>query len=756
MSDAGGDFSGFSLLELFQAEVGMHATTLDEGLVELEGDPTNAERLEALMRAAHSIKGAARIVGLDPAVKLAHAMEDCFVAAQAGTLTLSPAAIDALLAGADTLRRIGELGEADAPGWFETHADELSALVERIEAAGAGDAPAPSAPAAPIAVDAPDPDAEPAAAPPATDPATTDRPLHEVDVRVHAESLGRMLAFAGESVVEARRLASYADSMDRLKRALARMAKHVDRMQAQHSGTADEPALDALRAQLTDVRRLLGERLETLELAARRSEDLAGRLYHEVLRSRMRPFGDGVGGFPRLVRDVAKELGKRVRLTIVGRDVPVDRDILARLDAPLGHMLRNALDHGLETPDERRAAGKPEEGTLRLEARHAAGMLEIELSDDGRGIEPEALRAKIVERELIPPEIAGDLSVEELLEFLFLPGFSTSTVVSELSGRGVGLDVVHTMVKEAGGVIRTASEPGSGTRFLMVLPITRSVIRAALVSIGGQPFAFPLSHVERLIRVPTDALHEVEGRQHFAHEGGPVGLVPATEVLGLPTPGVDDEEIDVVLLASSTDRYGLVVDRFLGEQDLVVRPLDARLGDVAMISAAALDEEGDVVLIMDVHDLLRSIDQLLHEGRMRSVHVTARERLAVERRKRVLVVDDSITVREVERNLLTNRGYEVDVAVDGSEAWKTVRANPYDLIITDVDMPRMDGIELVRRIKQDASLRHLPVMIVSYKDREEDRLRGLEAGADAYLTKSSFHDEAWIAAVVDLVGEPTA
>jgi two-component system sensor histidine kinase and response regulator WspE len=360
-----------------------------------------------------------------------------------------------------------------------------------------------------------------------------------------------------------------------------------------------------------------------------------------------------------------------------------------------------------------------------------------------------------VDRELIPAAIATELSRQELLEFLFLPGFSTKQGVSEISGRGVGLDVVHTMVKDAGGVIRTTSEPGEGTRFLLVLPITRSVIRAALVSIAGQPFAFPLTAVESLVRVESEAIEDVEGRQHFVLDGRPVGLVPAGAILGVGE-GERDDSVYVVVLASESARYGLAVDRFLGEQDLVVRPLDPRLGDVAMISAAALDDDGDVVLIADVQDLLRSVDQLLHEGRLRNIHVTARERLADQRRKRVLVVDDSITVREVERNLLENRGFAVDVAVDGSDGWKSVRATDYDLVITDVDMPRMNGIELVRRIKQDANLSRIPVMIVSYKDRDEDRLRGLEAGAEMYLTKGSFHDETWMAAVIDLIGEPEA
>jgi two-component system sensor histidine kinase and response regulator WspE len=473
-----------------------------------------------------------------------------------------------------------------------------------------------------------------------------------------------------------------------------------------------------------------------------------------VLRSRMRPFEDGITGFPRLVRDLARELGKQVRFDVVGRDVPVDRDVLERLEAPLNHMLRNALDHGIEPPGERTAAGKAPAGRLHLEARHRAGMLEIEIADDGRGVDPETIRRRVVERGMIAAEIAADLTKEELLEFMFLPGFSTRAEVDEVSGRGVGLDVVHSVARQVGGSIRADSEPGRGTRFLLVLPITRSVIRAALVDIGGEPYAFPLTGIERLVRVETAEIAEVEGRQQFLHEGRAVGLVPAAVVLGLDPAPRRGDAVHVVLLSHGQDRYGLAVERFLGEQDLVVRPLDRRLGDVPNVAAAALDEDGTPTLIVDTQDLLRSVDLLLHEGRLRTIRITGREVAERRRRKRVLVVDDSLTVREVERNLLLRRGFDVEVAVDGSEGWNAVRAGDFDLVITDVDMPRMDGIELVRRIKQDSRLSALPVIIVSYKDREEDRLRGLEAGAAGYLTKSRFHDDAWIAGVVDLIGEP--
>ncbi|MHC5009941.1 MAG: hybrid sensor histidine kinase/response regulator [Planctomycetota bacterium] len=767
---AGGDLDGFSMRDLFRAEVESHASSLDQELVALESDPTDAGRLEALMRAAHSIKGAARIVNVEPAVRVAHAMEDCFVAAQEGRIVLESGAIDALLAGADRLRAIGALDAEEAPAYFEQEAEAIGEIVERIRRASAGEE-APEAEEGALAgaegtdvtenePEAPETEeATPSAAAPPSPPAPPARKIRRSDaqaVRVNAESLSRILAYAGESVVGARRLAAVSETLLPLQQQVRRLAELMERLDHRAASQAAVDASGSVQAQVLTIQRMVARRMEALRATARRSEDLAGRMYREVLESRMRPFSEGVVVFPRFVRDLSRQMGKQVRFRILGRKVPVDRDILEQLEAPLNHMIRNALDHGLETPAERRTAGKDEQGQLTLEAQHRAGMLEVRLRDDGRGVDPEALRTRVVDRELIPQEMATDLTESELLEFMFLPGFSTRSDVTEMSGRGVGLDVVHRMAREAGGRVHATNEPGKGMEFVLVMPITRSVIRAALVEIGGQPYAFPLTGVERLVRVEAHDISDVEGRQQFLYEGGAVGLVPAAQVLGLERAQASRDAVHVVLLSSGEHRYGLAVDRFRGEDDLVVRPLDPRLGEVPNISAAALNDEGEPVLIVDTQDLIRSVDLLLHEGRLRSIHVTARARGEERKRKRVLVVDDSITVREVERNLLQGRGYAVDVAVDGSEGWKAVRSGTYDLVITDVDMPRMDGIELVRRIRDDARLEGTPVIIVSYKDREEDRLRGLEAGANAYLTKSSFHDEDWIAGVVDLIGEPEA
>jgi two-component system sensor histidine kinase and response regulator WspE len=430
----------------------------------------------------------------------------------------------------------------------------------------------------------------------------------------------------------------------------------------------------------------------------------------------------------------------------------VDRDILERLEAPLAHLLRNAVDHGCESPQVRRAASKPSEGSLRLEARHSAGVLLVTVADDGSGVDLERVRKAIIHKRLTTRAVAQKLTESELLEFLFLPGFTLKETVTEISGRGFGLDVVQNMIKSVRGTIRLINQAGRGLRVQLQLPLTLSVLRALLVEVAGEPYAIPLSQITRTFKLPRDGIAMLEGRPYFRTGDEQVGLLTAHQVLECGDSVVTDGEVPVVVLEDRNTHYGLVVDQFLGERELVVQPLDARLGKVRNISAAALMEDGAPVLIVDVEDLMHSIAKLIEEGALTKVTAEHLDQI-LRKPKRVLAVDDSLTVRELERKMLSSRGYLTEVAVDGMDAWNAVRSGSYDLVITDVDMPRMDGIELAKRIKQDPRLKSLPVLIVSYKDREQDRIRGLEAGADYYLTKGSFHDETLIQAVIDLIGE---
>lgn len=783
------DLSQFSMMELFRTEAETQLQTLTTGLLAFEHGMPGPDVLEAMMRAAHSMKGAARIVGVEAAVHVAHAMEDAFVAIQKARIAPGRGQVDVLLEGVDLLTRIAKTDESDLARWDGADKAEVMGFVTRLkEVREAGPAPTPTPPTTTTTATAtvvepaaegkcaddgpsspPNPAGEtpksPTQAGPATTPvesspsaaATASTPPKERQervLRVKAEHINRMLGLAGESLVESRWLQPFGKSLLRLRQLQGALGESLRSVQEACQATfTDERTLASLartQSLLSACQDYLVQRHAELDMFDRRSTNLSYRLYHEALACRMRPFSDGLRGFPRMVRDVARALGKEVKLEIVGEDTQVDRDILERLEAPLTHLIRNAIDHGLELPDERERLGKPREGTLRIEARHSAGRLLIVASDDGRGIEIERVRRTVVRRGLTTQETVQQMSDAELLEFLFLPGFSVREQVTEISGRGVGLDVVQSMVKSVRGTIRVLSEQGKGTRFQLQLPLTMSVLRTLLVEVRGEPYAFPLAHVLRTLKLPRSAIETLEGRQHFQLEGRRISLLSAHQVLGLGEPSDASATVPVVVLGESNQRYGLAVDQFLGERELVVQPLDPRLGKVKDISSGSVTEDGLPVLIVDVEDLIRSIEKLAEDGTLRSLRGAGAPRSAP--RKRVLVVDDSLTVRELQRKLLASRGYEVELAVDGVDGWNALRSSRFDLLISDVDMPRMDGVELIGLVKKDHQMKRMPAMIVSYKDREEDRRRGLEAGADYYLSKGSFHDDTLVQAVQDLIG----
>jgi len=749
-----------SLLELFSLEAEAQTQVLSAGLLALERNPSQADQLESCMRAAHSLKGAARIVGIDSGVSVAHVMEDCLVSAQEGRLLLRPEHIDALLQGTDLLMRIATPANAPQPSDIEAYVALMAGLLDPSTPPVAHAVP----PMAELQLDAP-PVFEPVPAPILEAPVEPSEPAPHKNkrtteggervLRVTAERLNSLLDLSSKSLVETQRLKPHLATMQRLKRmqnnglrALENLNVHLK----EHALSLEAlEALEDARRLLAESQQLLSEKNAELDEFAWQASQRAQVLYDTALACRMRPFADVLTGQVRMVRDLGRSLGKQVRLEIEGEKTQVDRDVLEKLEAPLTHLLRNAVDHGIETPEQRLLKGKPEEGLIRLRASHQAGLLVLELSDDGNGVDLEKVRRSIVERQLSPAETAAQLSEEELLTFLFLPGFSLRDTVTEVSGRGVGLDAVQHMVRQLRGAVELEQTAGEGSRFHLEVPLTLSVVRSLVVEVGEEAYAFPLAHIERMCDLTPDDIVQVEGRQHFWHEGRHVGLVAASQLLNRPASQNSGETLKVVVIRERDAVYGVAVERFIGERTLVVLPLDERLGKVQDISAGALLDDGSVVLIVDVEDMLRSVDKLLNTGRLERIARHGNQAAEVAR-KRVLVVDDSLTVRELQRKLLLNRGYDVAVAVDGMDGWNALRSEDFDLLITDIDMPRMDGIELVTLLRRDNRLQSLPVMVVSYKDREEDRRRGLDAGADYYLAKASFHDDALLDAVVELIG----
>ncbi|MBW2471410.1 MAG: hybrid sensor histidine kinase/response regulator, partial [Deltaproteobacteria bacterium] len=757
------DLSDLSMLDLFRLEAENYCRQLSEGLITLEIDPTSPELLTHLMRASHSIKGAARIVDILAAVKLAHAMEDVFVAAHNGKIIIARDDIDILKECIGMLLAIATVHETDSGILLADHDAEVNEVIKKLHTISQKQRPAEPAsvpqkigPKEEVAAKSPEPESKHKLIGVGKKPA---RRAEDKDgiraVRVSAQNMDRMMGLAGESLIESRWLPTFNKELLKLKYRLDELYKSFDTIEENlQTKKTDELTVNLfhdLQDKLELCRSMLKQDMEVLEDHARHATNISHRLFSEIISNRMRPFSEGIRGFPRMVRDVSRELGKDINFEVIGHDTMVDRDILDKIEAPLNHMIRNAIDHGIELPVERIAQGKLEKGTIQLIARHSAGMLSITVKDDGRGVYIEKLRQAIIEKKLCTPEIAADLSKSELLDFLLLPNFSTKKSVSEVSGRGVGMDVVHSVINEVRGNIRSSTKLNKGATFEMQLPITLSVLRSLMTEINSELYAFPLVAIDHVLQLTPDQIQEVEGRQYFIYHEKRIGIVSAQQVFKTKTSAETCAEcFYVIVFSDRVNTYGLTVDKLMGVRDLVVQRLDPRLGKIKDINSASILEDGTPVLIIDVEDVFRSLDQLISGDRVIPI---GKKEESKRRTKRILVADDSITVREVERKMLLAQGYEVDVAVDGMDAWNTLRANVYDLIISDIDMPRMNGFELVSLIKNDPKLQNLPVIIVSYKDRETDRQQGLQVGADCYLTKGSFQDQSLVNAVLDLIGE---
>lgn len=744
-----------TMLDLFCLEIEEQGKVLSEGLIQIEKNSQEPKLLESLMRAAHSIKGAARVLNLEKIVHLAHTMEDIFSAAQRGQFEIKEEKVGQLLRCTDFLIALTKVKVQQIPLWIDQESSQIEGLVEELTSKNAlqrqeihEEEALPAVIQSPLVEEAKKSGDKQVKVPQAD---------FERVLRMTAENLNRLMGLAGESLVESHRLIPFASSLQDLKKIYCKLedlfSSLKENLTLEEASSLPHESLDQLNKQIHLLGSEFGKRLAEFDQFIWRHAHLSDRLYHEAVKSRMRPFSDGIGPFPRLVRDLACQLGKKARIDIEGKSTLIDREMLEKLESPLSHLIRNAVDHGLESPGERAEGGKPVEGVIKLEAFHRGGLVSVVVSDDGRGIDVERLREKIIEKEMESREIASQLSDQEVIQFLFLPGFSTAESVTEISGRGVGLDVVLSMIQQVGGTIQTHSTLGKGTSFHLQLPLTLSVIRALLVEIAGEVYAFPLARIEHAFQVLPKDVKWIENRQFFHYEEQNVGLVPAWEILDFNEPHLKLDSLPVIVLSDGSNYYGVVVDRFIGEKELVLQELDPRLGKVPDISAGALLEDGSPLLIIDIEDMIRSIEDLLSGGRLAKVSYLG-EMSRSSNKKRILVVDDSLTVREAECRLLVNSGYVVETAVNGVDGWNAVRLNDYDLVITDIDMPRMNGLELLEAIRKDPKLQSLPVMIVSYKEGEEHRRRGKEAGADDYLIKSSFQDATLINAVKDLIGEP--
>jgi two-component system, chemotaxis family, sensor histidine kinase and response regulator WspE len=583
------------------------------------------------------------------------------------------------------------------------------------------------------------------------------------------EQLDRLQRLSGELTVAVGALNAQRGQIVALKRLLGRTAQQLNRLAA--DGGDRDALLEVLRERLP----LLDEVGGGLDALTEGHDRLDGRLQHlvdglagEVTQARLVPLGDLLDDYPRMVRDLGRELGKQVELRLDGTENRIDRAVLEQIRSPLLHLVRNAIDHGIEAAAERVAAGKPAAGRLYIEARQLGSMMRIRVADDGAGIDQDRLKRRVIDGGHTTAELWAAMDLEERMQFLFLPGLSTAEQVSTTSGRGFGLDIVKTVLDGTGGQVGVHSETGRGTVFELRVPLSLALTRCLLLVGGRHPlfgvqrYALPMNDVASVERLQPERLREVQGRMAVRIGEATVPLFQLGGMLGLAPLHADMARKHLIVLGEAENRYALAVDEVTDELDLVSRPLDERLGKVRRMAALALLNDGGLALILDVPDLLEQMrEHAGHAGRgdakapLPALYPAAG--LAPpeqpEQEPHLLVVEDSATVREVERHFLEQAGYRVTTAVNGMDGLNKARGGDYRMLITDIDMPRMNGIELIRTLRGMDRFRALPIVVVSYKDRAEDRDKALEAGANRYVTKSQFDTDVMLGMVAELLAQ---
>ncbi len=727
------------LIATFTAEVDDRLASMRDRLMALEGHREPRRSVREIMQDAHTVKGSARMLGLLDVVELAHRAEDLLTRMKDGRVEVRADLVDLLLVTTEALGRSVPGSDRSLPAGSRT--EVLAALDSALTGADPVDVPRLLVVGTGAATDPED--LEDAAAGGAVSRAGD-------HVRVPTRRVHGLLDVVGEAELEVRRIERQVLDVTALLLEHQSLLRGLRAATLRGAGAAD--VADAVTAMVAVADRLQAGARDLRS----RSEDAAARLARVrdgAMGLAMVPVRRVVAGFPALVREVATVTGKDVELVIEGADVELDVRVLDGVADALRHLVTNAVDHGCEPPEERMAAGKPRRATVTVTARQAGSTVVIEVADDGWGVDDDALRDAAVRQGLVGAD-ATTVSGAALHRVLFAPGFSTRTDVTETSGRGVGLDVVRTSVEGLGGSVDVESVPGAGTRFVLTLPVTLGVVRCLVVRLGQERYAVPLGGVLETVSMADLDVHEIAGSLVVARDDATIPLADLADVLGV----LGARSPRAVVLARLTgEPVAWSVDEVEGEREVVVKPLGDFLGQVPGTSGATIDDDGSVLLLLDLRELAARWaaapvstasppvavgDEPSREGR----------RASGEGRPRVLVVEDSIGVRELQRTILEGAGYDVVTAVDGLDGAGRLNQAPVDLVLSDVEMPGMDGFTLTRAIRKTRGWENVPVVIMTSRGDDADKRAGLDAGCDAYLLKSEFDQHALVDTVRRLVG----
>jgi len=770
------------LMATFRIEAGEHIHSLSSELQALQSLPDGPERvahIEVVFRETHSLKGAARAIDLRSVEAVCQAMENVLSGAKKGHITLTTASLETLIRSVDIIEDL----LADPSGQSGSGA---GTVIEELGRIAAFSAAAPFRPENDVAPEAPV--AKPPPPEPETKPAKTSEagaaaarpvspPIGEGTIRIPAARLDALLLQVEELLSAKLAATQRADEMASLRAQFADVKKNI-RMIA-----AELPALQALvgsvksgahrdaktQASLKRVLEsfgqsqsqveLLDEKVVTLAKVSQEDQRHLNRMVDNLLEDAkkvlMLPFSSSLESLPRMIRDVCRDQGKEAELKVDGGEVEIDKRILEQLKDPLIHLVRNSIDHGLERPTERERLGKPRRGCVHLSiAQVESSKVEIIISDDGRGIDFQKVKHAAVKAGALNQDDATRLGQDELTRFIFRSGVSTSPIITDLSGRGLGLAIVLERVEELGGSVSVTTTVGGGTTFRMVLPLSLATFRGTFVETGGQLFVIPTINVERVLRMKVGDVATMENRESIVVDGRAVSLARLDRALQLPAAALPQDpkaSLPVVIVTSGDRRIAFAIERVLFEREVLVKNLGRQLARVRNIAAATVLGTGRVVPILNIRDLLASAINL-SGGVTGGVTAKATPKEGgPQKAKSILVAEDSITSRMLLKNILESAGYHVVTAVDGQDGLTTLKTAHFDLVVSDVQMPRMDGYELTTRIRQDKALSEIPVILVTSLGAREDRERGVEAGASAYIVKTSFDQGSLLETVKRLI-----
>lgn len=769
------------LISDFYEEAYQNLSSMGKQFIDLENSPDDPDIINTLFRSMHTIKGGARLLQIQKMEKLAHKLETLLDQLRTGTLKVDSDIIDILLDGKNLLSDI--LEEIASKGPIRT---KIQGLLRRLDTVTSGK----KLPEKKIQIEEKNLDeieqtisvekSNPKIDDSKKSNPSTDRDREQIiklktrqneSIRVSTDKLDEVINTASELSVTRIHFQDEISSIHRLIRDIKKLLQRIEdsdfASMLSRVSMANEQVLfeldeylstlgikydkdimdiivkrfyNELKSEATRSELTISEEMTLLLIAATELKNttlknvenlelLTTRLQSGVMNFRMVPLGSLFERFPTLVRDVARQIGKKVKLEIFGSDTELDRTIINQLSDPLLHILRNSIDHGIESPEERVKQGKKDVGLVQLKSYYQGSNAVIEIKDDGKGIDKDAVIQKALEKGLVDPEELSHMSDKQIYEFIFAPGFSTAGSVTELSGRGVGMDVVMNSIKELQGFVDINSEKGKGTTFSLKIPLTLAVVRVLLFETGSRFLALPMSNISEILRISRKEIETISSRLIYELNGEIIHLVHLSKVLEMNTPSFIPEEIPLLVLAEGTRKIGLIVDALHGRQEIVIKNMGNLLKKVPFIMGCAILSDRKLVLVLNPRDLMDACFE--EHNHLHSIEYQN----APKRIHNILVVDDSLVHRQNVRMILTRAGYNVDEAENGFEALKMVRIKKYTILCVDVVMPLMDGIELTRRLRNLPLYRTIPILLITSKQSREDRERGIKSGANEYFEK---------------------